>query len=384
MFSIKERRNKSIRFRLMLDIGIILIFGCIFNYVLVRFIYQEILLSQVNEKKQIVAHAAIQQAQLINQNAHGLLSNIIQIFDIDDTSSDITEKLKHVEVFTSRFKDVVIVDLDGKGIGISRKKYDLSDSDIIQKALKGEQISFEVLEHNNELYIAFGQVITNNVENKKGILLGIQNIDMFFHQITNVSGGEICFVGNAVGDGFMVSGNKGTIDDITVLSDDIGIQNLFETSIMDGENYAIKANDNKYYYEINYGKILGTDWMLGIISYNNEIGTILTDFRSAMFVGTVVSIAIGLVLIYFITSSIVQRITNISKYIEENIENEFKEPIPKELLANEDEIGKLARGMKQLEEVVREMLCSVKDSVDYLNDKVNFMNYQRVQEESRD
>ena len=371
MLGIRDRRKKSIRFKLMLDIGLILIIACVFNYLLVKFIYQGILEKQNSEKKELVANVAVKQAQLINENAHGLLNNIIGILDIDDERSAIRKKLKQIEMFTSEFKDIIVLDVNGIGTGIYQDYYDLRDSGIIKNFESNKQISFNIFEQEGIPYVVFGQLIRDSSREIKYILLGIQEVEVFCDQIIEVSGGEICFVGNSSGDGFMSVDKKGTVNRIRMLYKDHGIQQLFKKELIEGKDYNIETERNSHSININYGKIEGTEWLLGIINSSNEMCVIMKNFQQAMLIGMVIVISVGMTIVYIITSSVVRRITHISNYIEMNIESEFRETLPEELLKNEDEIGKLAKEIKRLKDVMDDMLATIKESVDYLNDRAD-------------
>lgn len=381
MFSVRIQRRKSIKFRLVVDIGMIFLVMSIFNYFLVKTICQQILKEQEHKKIEIVSNAAVQQAYLINQDAHSLLSNINEILNIEDEGHVTKLKLEQIKVFVSKFKDVILLDMHGKGIGIYQEKYDLSDTPLIKKVLNEENISFNILEHKGEPYIVFGQVIKDISGEVQGILLGVQVVELFFNQITQVSGGEVCFVGNSAGDGFVAVGRNGSAEGIKGLNKDQSIQSLFDKGIIEGEDYVLDNRLNNCSLKGNYGKIYGTDWLLGVIRCTNEIDTALKDINVAMIVGMIVSSIIVIITIYFIASSIVKRIINISDYIEGNIESEFKEPIPKELLKDEDEIGQLVRELKRLREVLKEMLVTVKGSVDYLNDKINLISKENKEDQ---
>ena len=374
MLDIRDRRKKSIRFKLMLDIGLILIIACVFNYLLVRFIYQGILEKQNSEKTELVANVAVKQAQLINENSHGLLNNIIEILGIDDEPSAMREKLKQIEIFTSKFKDIIILDVNGIGTGIYQNYYDLRDSGIVKNFENNKQISFNIFEHEGIPYIVFGQMVRDSFGEIRYILLGIEEVEVFFDQIIAVSGGEICFVGNRSGDGFMSVGKKGTVNRIRMLRKDYGIQQLFQKNLIEGKDYNTETERGNRSIKVNYGKIEGTEWLLGVISSSNEIGAIMKDFQVAMLIGMLIVISAGMTIVYIITSSVVRRITNISNYIEENIESEFGETLPEELLKNEDEIGKLAKEIKRLQDVMDDMFAAIKESVDYLNDRADSMS----------
>lgn len=93
-----------------------------------------------------------------------------------------------------------------------------------------------------------------------------------------------------------------------------------------------------------------------------------------MIIGTIVVIMIGLFGAYLIATSVVKRILDIVEYLDGSIKNEFKESVPLELVENEDELGTIAKQMKYLENQISEMLASIKESIDYLNDKMSTMS----------
>ena len=61
MFDIRKKRRKSIKTRLLIDIGVLIIGICIVNYIAVILIYKDILDNKESTKAQIVINAASSQ-----------------------------------------------------------------------------------------------------------------------------------------------------------------------------------------------------------------------------------------------------------------------------------------------------------------------------------
>nr|WP_302596601.1 hypothetical protein [uncultured Cellulosilyticum sp.] len=103
----------------------------------------------------------------------------------------------------------------------------------------------------------------------------------------------------------------------------------------------------------------------------------MKTFNIAMLIGMITAIVIGLIIVYLIASSIAKRMQHIVSHLEETIKSEFKESVPTELLENEDEIGSIAREMKHLEDKMAEMLISIKESINYLNDRLSSVSQEK-------
>lgn len=377
--SIVERRKKSIRNRLTIDFGIILIGICVFNYLLVSYIYKDRLYRQEQDKTDIVANAAITQTELIIQDSRNIISNISRIKFLKDYEQSVKEKTDKLEDYVSLFFDIGIVGVDGQGISVGGESFNVAGNHLFEDALQGKYNTFDLRRYEGEYYLVFLSPIKGEDENIQAVMIGVRRAEDFFDQIMQVSSGQLCFLGNRSGDGVVVTKGSSDINTVELLTDNEGIKNIFEKDLLFGKeyNYSIANEYTNTVFNFNYEMIGDSEWLIGVVNTKGKIDVGLKTFNIAMLIGMITAIVIGLIIVYLIASSIAKRMQHIVSHLEETIKSEFKESVPTELLENEDEIGSIAREMKHLEDKMAEMLISIKESINYLNDRLSSVSQEK-------
>lgn len=375
LYSVKilEKRKKSIKDRLIMDFGAILAGVCIFNYFLVSLIYYNMLHKGEAVKAEIIANAAITQAQLKIKDSIDIMDNITNLRYLRDSQITLEEKIKELEDYASPFYDIAVIELDGQGMSASGSSFNVAGEQVFEDAFQGKFNTFEIVHSKGTSYFVFIRPIKDLEEQLQSIVIGALRVSDFFQEIMTVSSGEVCFIANRLGTGIMgIKDNEGNVR-IQLLDNDEGIKSLFKQELLydKGYNTEIKDINSNKKFNFNYERINSSRWLLGIINNKRHIALDLANFRNAMITGMIIAISIGLIIVYFIANSIAKRMQHIASHLGDSIKNEFKDSVPMELLKNEDEIGTIAREMKYLEEEMADMLASIKDSINYLNDRVS-------------
>ena len=150
-------------------------------------------------------------------------------------------------------------------------------------------------------------------------------------------------------------------------------KNIFKTNLLFEQEYSIEVQ-SPYFSEpadFNYGLINDEGWISGVINNKDQHSLELVNLKTAMIIGMCIVIVIGLIVVYVMATPMTNRMLHIANYLGITIKNEFKDSVPTELLENEDEIGIIAREIKNLEEEMTKTLASIKESINYLNDQVS-------------
>ena len=370
MLKIRETRKKSIKGRLIIDFSSILIGICIFNYLLLSCIYQDVIYKKDNEKSIVVTNAALTQAKLLIKNSEDMMNHLMKMDILYDETITLEEKLDYIEVYADAFYDIGIISSNKIGLSIKSGELDLRNNKTVEKAFNKQMSTFDLIRYKDELYISIVRPITNESGEIVSLLLGVNYIEEFLDQIIEVSASEVCFIATLSKDVVMYKGTHPSIAKSSVTYNDEKLKKLLTHKMQWGEEYTVEAEDKEtnIVYELNYGVLDESELVLGVINQSERNSEIIS-FRIALITSMFFAIVIGLIGIYIIANSLVKRMLNIANHLGGTIDSEFQETMPIELLENEDELGVIAKELKRLEDEIGATLDSIKDSLDYLNDK---------------
>ena len=372
MLGIIKKLKTSIKYRLIIEFGIILIAICIFNYFLQSYIYKEVLDKKQVTNSENITRAASHQVEFVMRNYEIMLNNMMQtnVFSDDTTTNE--EKIKDIVKYSEAFDDLMIIDLNGIGVSLKDGVVDVRGIGLFDRALKGNVDHFDIIQDEESAYIAILNPIGNKNGELKGLLVGVNKIESFFKQVKQISNSEVIYFTNSDGRVIAYSVDEDNIGKVEFLQNVYSIKESFSEEILSNKQY-VKEIEDKYSndkYELAYGRISQSKWILGMINKKNDTRVEFKQFQQALIIGICGSVFIGIGLIYISANALAKRMLHIAKYLGGTIENEFKEPMPLELLEKEDELGIIAREMKRLETEVVAMLDSIKETIDYLNDQV--------------
>lgn len=115
-----------------------------------------------------------------------------------------------------------------------------------------------------------------------------------------------------------------------------------------------------------YMPIKGTDWILIITANVDEVLSSVPKMRNNMLIASAIIILISIVIAYFIGNSISKPIIQLKGYAEKVSNLDLTENLHENLLAKEDEVGLLSRGVQHLVDNLREII----KEIDYSSNEV--------------
>jgi len=115
-----------------------------------------------------------------------------------------------------------------------------------------------------------------------------------------------------------------------------------------------------------YMPIKGTDWILIITANVDEVLSSVPKMRNNMLIASAIIILINIVIAYFIGNSISKPIIQLKGYAEKVSNLDLTENLHENLLAKEDEVGLLSRGVQHLVDNLREII----KEIDYSSNEV--------------
>ena len=380
MFDIRKKRRKSIKTRLLIDIGVLIIGICIVNYIAVILIYKDILDNKESTKAQIVINAAISQVEYSIDDANTFIENLLKCDFMNDDPLYVKEKATILAEYISPFYGIGIVDLEGYGTTAEGTTFQVKNKEMLYNMINGEE-QFDLVQYDTKSFILLFRTIVDKNGKKQGALIGAVKAEEVLKQIIKSSSGQMCFIADANGRVFV-----GAIQDneerILAVQNSINTKELFGEDLVPHKKYKITIKDPylNEMVDINYGVIGETGWVLGVVNNREDDKMSMLQVKTSMFVGMGIVILLAFLSIYLTANSITKRILYIASHVNRSVKSEFQEVMPMELLQKEDELGEMAREMQKLQEEVSSMLISVKDSIDYLNEKMECIKVNEAPE----
>lgn len=383
MLNMMSKRKKSIKHRLVIDFGAILVGICIVNYLSVLCIYTKMLDEKESDRTEIVTSAAVNQARLIIENAEYTLFNIKSMATMKNPDITLEEKVDVLKNYKTHFYDIVLVDLEGRVLSKNGIENYIDKEGKYINVLEGDFENLEILHYKDQTYIVFWRGIQNTIGELQNILMGVYRIEDLFNQVKEISEGELYFLANEEGQVIFNVVEDSELKEIELIEDDPYVKILFTPELQLKKTCMIEMENpfNNQLSNLTYGLINDKGWIVGVVSNQEQQITDVNRFKQEIILNMLVMIVISVVIVYFIATSIAKRMLNIAHYLEDSINSEFQEPVPDELLQDEDEIGIIAKELKQLEDQMLFMLDDVKESVNYLNDKVTLLSEMKLRKE---
>ncbi|WP_054739991.1 cache domain-containing protein [Cellulosilyticum ruminicola] len=375
MLKIKGIRKRSIKAKLVIDFGVILIGICIFSYFFISCVYQRILNERQQDKIKVVTNAATTQIQLVIRNSLMILGNVENFNSLSNEELSVEEKVKRLNGYTSPFDDIAILDTNGIGVSINNHTLDMSSQVDFEEALLEKKDKVSILKYEGQVYLVFFNPVLDEVGNVRCVLLGVRPIESIFKQILQASSSTVCFIANKEGQMIYDVAENNNINTMHIIDNEM--INLFKANPVSNKEYikVIKDKKTKELLEVRYSLIGDTKWILGTVNSKAQVQSDVEALKKAMIIGMSLMICIGLILVYISANTMSKRMQGMIDYLERNIKNEFKDSISNELLENDDEIGTLAKELKNLEGEMQETLETIKESMDYINNLNEKMKY---------
>lgn len=338
------------------------------------FIYKDILDKKESTKAQIVVNAAISQVEYSVYDADAFIENLLKCDFMNDELLSAKDKADRLIDYISPFYDIGIVDLDGEGATGEGVAFQVKNKEMLENIINGEKRQFDLLEYDNQSFILFFRAITAQNGKKQGAVIGVVKAEEALKQIIKSSSGQICFIANKDGSVF-VGARQDNQERILAIQNSINTKELFDKDLVVGKQYKTNIKDSYLdeMVDINYGVLGETGWVLGVVNNREDDNISMMQVKTSMIVGMGIVILFAFASIYLTANSITKRILYIASHVHRTVKSEFQEAMPVELLQKEDELGEMAREMQKLEEEVSNMLVNIKDSIDYLNEKVEWI-----------
>ncbi len=287
--------------------------------------------------------------------------------DIESMTWSRQEEVLKRQIDNTGFEALAIIDLNGTAQFDDGTRADLGDQEHIQRALQGEDSVSDVIvsELSGELVLIYTVPIKLN-DKVVGAVMGRRD-GTALSNITNAMGfGE-------KGYAYMIN-DEGTVvahptmervtnrfNPINEVAGDASLQsvaNLFQRILTEksGVSEYFFGGQNMY---AGYAPVAGSQWMIVVTASTDEVLVALPMMQGIIFAVTIGILALAIALTFFVASSIANPIKKLEAKAQVLANLDITENIDQKLLANRDEVGRLAKSIQQIIDSLRETIHEV-------------------------
>ena len=363
---------KSIKAKLMLYLGILLIVVCVGSGLVSYSISSN---AMILSTKETLPQTARQAAKAVEARIQGKLTNldvIASMSEIKDPNVPWNIKLPILmaEVKNLGYIKIGIADTKGNDQTTIGKSTQVNDREYFQKALSGlsyvsDPITSKI---DNSLIIDYAVPIKNN-DKIVGVLIATEDGNSLSNLISDITFGK-------TGKAYILNSKGTTIahpdKSLVVKMDNIIDKakkdpSLKELSALDTKMISDETGAGSYTYNgetkyLGYAPIRSLGWSLAIAAPENEVLDKLVTLKTSILFETIIFLLAALAIIFFIAKSFTNGIEASSKHLARISTGDFTVNINEKFMKSNDEIGFIAKSLKNTQNSIREMLSSIMNS----------------------
>lgn len=363
---------KSIKAKLMLYLGILLIVVCVGSGLVSYSISSN---AMILNAKETLPQTARQAAKAVESRIQGKLNNlevIASMSEIKDPNISWSIKLPilQAEVKNMGYLKIGIADTKGNDQTTTGKSVQVNDREYFQKSLSGlSYVSDPIFSKiDNSLIINYAVPIKNNDE-IVGVLIATEDGNSLSSLISDITYGKTgkAYILNSKGttiahpDKSLVAKMDNIIDKA---KKDSNLKELaaLDTKMVSGETGAGGYTYNGETKYLGYAPIKSLGWSLAIAAPKNEVLDKLDSLKTSILFETIIFLLAALAIIFFIAKTFTKGIEASSKHLARLSTGDFTINIDEKFMKSNDEIGFIAKSLKNTQESIKDMLRSIMDS----------------------
>ena len=371
------KKRLKVKNKLVVCFGAVLVIGFIICGIMANQVFKKIIEESTLKNLSRLAKDTADKVNIILDEKQRVIEKLAKSPELMNQHFSIQQKLARLSDlnFLLEFKEIAWMDLEGNVYDLEGFKRNIADTIEFEQALKGQMAVSASIETEDEmLYAVIAPVMSKSGE-FIGAIIGIEDTESFTYIVAE----------NGISDAYMIIDSKSEIvaysseamlDRQKVISNMDGkekfkhIYKEYEGMLqgLNGTGYCIDPETR----EKNYVSYAATDigWSLVLFSKRSQLLGVLKEFNYSLIGVTLIVIAVGLMTVYFMAREISRRINGITHYLDTVAHGDFEQPVPKNLLELEDEMGDAARALEGMKMEIEEMIDTIKRCTDYMNDQV--------------
>ncbi len=361
---------KSIKFKLVFYIVLILL---VTSTVLGSISYKKSSDAIINEVNNAIENLSIEGGMLVENKIQNQLLELQSIANKNEIKSmdwniQKSELEKDIDYFD--FLGLGIVHSDGTALYSDGSTAELGDREYVKKAFEGEANTSDLIlsRVTDEMVLMFATPIKQE-EKVVGVLIGRKPATALNETIKRIGFGE---------NGYSyIIGKDGTMYAHENEKYVLNKQNAFKDIETDGElknlglamqKMDMTSSDTITYEFLGNARYIGmspipnTDWLIGVGSFESEVLQSVKEMKTQIISTTIVIIVLASILIFILSSKLVEPIKVTAKYAEQIANLDITKDIPEKQLKLKDEVGLLARSVQSINQNLRNIVNEVKDA----------------------
>lgn len=366
--------KSSIKSKLVSFFGVILVVGLAISAFVSNRLCQNIIETNAIECFDGTVRSEAEKLNLILNEKIKMIANASKIPLLGRQEVEIEQKLQILEEVKEifNFKDIAYVDLEGNAYSVTGIRKKVSEDAGYQKAIAGEaNVSTVVNQMDGEIVFTFFTPVAEQSGEIVGFIMGIDGVESFRNILDEKLAKREYIVLDSEGK-IVIYSKNGLISK--------QMQTAKEPSAMGYEIYKdmlagkqgtslCKCFETGSISYVSYAPMeLG--WSIAIINDRSHVMSILKTFNLELLIVMVIITTIGVIAVYWVSSSLAKRISEIASYLGNVASGDFKHPVPDNLLELRDEMGDAARALSTMKVEIEEMLGTIRECADYMNDQM--------------
>lgn len=367
-------KRLSLKNKLLVYFGGILITGLLLNGIVATYLCQNIMVEKVKENLGKAVRDCTEKVNIILDQKKVNMESLGDIPYLYDSSNSIDRKLAFLNIMNQHmgFSNIVYVTRNGDSYSLDGAVGNMADSYEFMEALKGRTVFSRAIEVEGAPGFSIASPIVNDSGKVVAVVMGLETVESFMDIIESVG----------VTNNFIIMDSAASIISYSDLK--TPKQQLYDKSL--SSNEAFKT----IYHDMLSGKTgvhlvtmpqdgesdflsyapFTNGWSIGMFFDEGILMDSVDMFYQVIAFSTAVIIIIGVLGVYIISKNLSVNISEIVHCLDGVASGNFNQPIPEELLGMKDEMGDVARALDGMKSELEEMLSTVRDCTDYMNNQI--------------
>ncbi|MFB6466387.1 methyl-accepting chemotaxis protein [Cytobacillus sp. Hz8] len=375
--------GRSIRARLALFIGILLIAICGGLSIISYEISSKAISTNTDEALTQIAKEA---SQIVESRLEGELSTLDTIAAMErirneNVSWDEKKEILNEQAKIHGFLRIGIANKDGKVTQNTGKILDVKDRDFFKKAISGERAVSDPLVSKNDGKLVITYAVPIKVNNQvNGAIVAVRDGNELSNTIDDIKYGNSGKSYMINSDGVMIAHtNKDFVMESVNLIEKSKKDSTLEsfanvlTRMKNGDMATGEYSDQGVKKFVGFAPVKSTGWSIGIAGNKDEFLGKLSTLKTSTISSSLAFLVLGIIIVYLILGSVVRTVNAAVGQLNLIASGDLTSEVPLRFLKQKDEMGKIAGGIKVMQESMRSMIKSIKNnsvSIDEQSEKL--------------
>ncbi|MBU3108022.1 methyl-accepting chemotaxis protein [Clostridium gasigenes] len=333
-----------------------------------------------NNTQKTIPEIAVEGSRVVEGRINNELQILKTIAENENIKNINSFNDKGIEILNSEakrngFDSINLVNKKGDVISFKEQSLNVKDREHFKKAIEGkDNVSDPIKSKLDDKVKIFFAVPIKNGNETIGVLYALKDASILSDIINDITFGK-------TGKAFMIAKDGTTIADydkemvenqsnvIEMVKKDPELQELLEVEqkMMAGEVGAGEYSYKGIKKTVGYAPVEGTGWSIGVDTDTEEVMEEINSLRKTIIIVTTILLSLGLILTIVISTSVVDNLKTIARYLTLLAKGDFTVPARGKYTLMKDEIGEISRAASTLQQNMKEMIEKVKNSAENID-----------------